>query len=586
MTESQAATETTPLLPTPTPSDNHSNGAIPGDAGIDSSKQSSTTSRILNLWKLDVEKRVLLAGFLITLSFSFTQVPIFYVFYIMECDAYYATHPPFVGIGNRCSRDAIAGATAQQVAILGMSTTICGTFNLFVAGWMVKRFGPRFTLFLQTFVPAIRVVLQILGVIAGGQTGIAIFQATQLITMIGGPYGYILVINIMVSETVEPIRRTAVFGMLQGCFMLGQAIGYLSGGLIGDSWGVVKPFQVAFFSFLIATLYARFALPYIPPEAMSDGKKPPVKGFAGFLAPLKVLSSQTVRLETGITKKHYGVVFLCAGVFLGVLATDYAPLLIQMYATYVFNFSQNDNGFVMSGWAFCRALFLLFLFPRIISSGRNWYHSRHPSHSSVTKSLRVEAGCSQVTGLPTRPEEFESPIGANAGEEPIGIVPDAQVQGTSAEADDLKTGFDLFFLRYSLVLDGALTMCAAFATEKWHIYLAAFMLPFASGSAPAAKGVMVDMCSRSERTDALNALTLVENIARLCTQGLFGFVFAALAQVGKPHLTFYCNAAIALIATGVLLFSNFPPAGSTLVEEENQAGSLVEDAPLETTTDE
>lgn len=53
---------------------------------------------------------------------------------------------------------------------------------------------------------------------------------------------------------------------------------------------------------------------------------------------------------------------------------------------------------------------------------------------------------------------------------------------------------------------------------------------------------MTEMCSASTRADALNALTLVENIARLATQGLFGFAFAALAQIGKPHLTFFANA--------------------------------------------
>lgn len=72
--------------------------------------------------------------------------------------------------------------------------------------------------------------------------------------------------------------------------------------------------------------------------------------------------------------------------------------------------------------------------------------------------------------------------------------------------------------------------------------VAAFALPLGSGSAPAAKGVITAMCTPSQRADALNALTLIENIGRLVTQGLFGFVFAALAEAGKPHLTFYCNA--------------------------------------------
>jgi hypothetical protein len=108
----------------------------------------------------------------------------------MECDVFYSHNPPFAGIGDRCSRNEIAAGTARQYSILGMSTTFCGTFNLFVAGWMVKRFGPRSALMVQTLVPAVRVATQILGVVAGGERGIAIIQLTQGITVFGGPAGY------------------------------------------------------------------------------------------------------------------------------------------------------------------------------------------------------------------------------------------------------------------------------------------------------------------------------------------------------------------------------------------------------------
>jgi hypothetical protein len=50
------------------------------------------------------------------------------------------------------------------------------------------------------------------------------------------------------------------------------------------------------------------------------------------------------------------------------------------------------------------------------------------------------------------------------------------------------------------------------------------------------------MCSESQRADALNIVTLIENIAILSTQGLFGFIFASLADVGKSYATFFCNA--------------------------------------------
>jgi hypothetical protein len=108
----------------------------------------------------------------------------------MECDVYYDRHPPYQGHGERCSRDEITAGTATQFSILGMSTTLCGTINLFVAGWMVKKFGPRTALIFQTFVPAVRVATQIIGVVAGRRNGEIIIQSTQLITMLGGPAGY------------------------------------------------------------------------------------------------------------------------------------------------------------------------------------------------------------------------------------------------------------------------------------------------------------------------------------------------------------------------------------------------------------
>lgn len=537
-----ATDETTPLLPgrkaSPLASQKKSFGA-------------SVKSVFTN-----VENRILAAGFLICVAFSYTQVPLMYVFHLMVCDEYYDHHPPFEGPGQRCSRDEIAAGTAAQFSILGMSTTLCGTLNLFLAGWTVKKIGPRAALMIQTFVPAIRVLAQILGVIAGKRTGMLIIQSTQLFTIVGGPAGYILVTNIIASELVEPSRRTVVFGKLQGSIMLGQSIGYLAGGMIGDAIDIRAPFDVACITFLIACVYVRFGIPYISPESMSS-KKPGRQGIAGFFAPLKILVPQRMRLANGGIKKHYGVVILCAGIFLGVLATDYAPLLIQMYATAAFDFDQADNGWLMSEFAFMRSIFLILLFPRIINFGR---HLMKRTSSPAPEDSDDSSISTADTQLPTEPGDFDAAAGEQTDVEPTKPL---------SSTHHREVGhFDLIFLRWSLVVDGALTTVVAFATKRWHIYLAAFLLPFGSGSAPAAKGVITDMCSESQRADALNAVTLVENIARLSTQGLFGFVFSSLAGVGKAYVTFFCNAAIAVVGMAVLLFSNFPPAGSTLVDEE------------------
>lgn len=524
--------------------------------------------------------KVLLAGFLISFSFSFTQVPIFYVFHLMECDAYYATHPPFTGPGDRCAVDDVAAGTAAQFSLLGMSTTFCGTLNLFVTGWSVKRWGPRAALVQQTFVPAVRVATQVAGVLAGGAAGIAIIQSTQLITVVGGPAGYVLVVNTLAGELVAPARRTAVFGQLQGCVMLGQAIGYLLGGMTGDAFGIRMPFQVAFFLFLASSLYAAFVLPYVSPESLSDGKKGAGGGaggragggVGGFLAPLKIMAPQRVRLWGGGGRvvKHYGVLFLCCGIFLGVLATGYAPLLIQMYATAYFDFSQGDNGWLMSGNALIRSFFLFFIFPRIISQGRTWWISGLRKKRALRPAPLKHNGAGggdrdEPSGIPSHPEQLEAPVAGNeTNQEPPAPRPP---ELTEEEEERTACHFDLFFLRWSLLADGLLTAGAALCTQKWHIYLAAFLLPFGSGSAPAGKGVITEMCPHSQRADALNAVTLVENVARLATQGFFGFLFSALAETGRAYLTFYANAAVAVVGMAVLYLSHFPPLGAEMVED-------------------
>ncbi|KAK8127169.1 hypothetical protein PG984_008277 [Apiospora sp. TS-2023a] len=518
-------------------------------------KQSKKQNAVSRLWSRiwSTPNRVVFAGFLITMSFSVTQVPLFYMFHIMECDVFYSKHPPFTGIGDRCSRNEIAAGTATQFSILGMSTTLCGTLNLFFSGWLVKRYGPRLALMLQTTIPAVRVLLQILGVQAGGAAGIMIIQTTQLVTVFGGPAGYILVVNTIAGEVVEPLQRTALFGKLQGMIMLGMSLGLWVGGMIGDRYGIQSPFLTAFCLFCFASVYARTTLPYISPESLTDGKKSNTNGVSGFLAPLKVLAPQRLQLHSGRIRKHYGVLFLCCGIFLGVVATGYAPILIQMYATAEFGFDQADNGYLMAGNALMRAFFLIVIFPA--------HHRGREEVNSSGGDPETPPTAGDI--IPTDPRQFEAPSAGQAEEEPV-----AMPEITDPAIEKLASQFDLLFLRWSLVVDGLLTAMTAFATQGWHVYIAAFILPFGSGSAPAAKGVITEMCPKSQRADALNAVTLVENIARLATLGLFGFVFAALSEIGKSYLTFFCNAAVAVLGMGVLLFSHFPPNESTLVEEE------------------
>lgn len=68
-------------------------------------------------------------------------------------------------------------------------------------------------------------------------------------------------------------------------------------------------------------------MPYISPESMSNAKKDADSsgGLAAFFAPLKILSPQRLRLADGRIRKHYGVIFLCAGIFVGVVRSGPSP---------------------------------------------------------------------------------------------------------------------------------------------------------------------------------------------------------------------------------------------------------------------
>lgn len=145
-----ATSERTPLIPKP---GDRVNGASLSGNGSHCSLRGEDKEATSKSWAsriFSVEHRILLAGFLITMAFSYTQVPyvsvprdhsqfqikfndlitigdrMLYVFHLMTCDVYYDTHPPHQGPGDRCSHDAITAGTATQFSILGMSTTLFG----------------------------------------------------------------------------------------------------------------------------------------------------------------------------------------------------------------------------------------------------------------------------------------------------------------------------------------------------------------------------------------------------------------------------------------------------------------------------
>jgi MFS family permease len=343
--------------------------------------------------------------------------------------------------------------------------------------------------------------------------------------------------------------------------MLGSSIGFLLGGLISDGAGLKIPFYVAFVMFLVSCLYILIFLPSVEAEASAQDQNN-VKSVSSFLAPLKLYIPSKWVTPDGRRHTEFGVLLLGLGAFLGVLATGYIPFLLQLFSIDVLRFRPTENGWLISLNCAVRGVFLTLIFPSLIALGRKWI-DKEVKKDQIPETLAapkvaVDAAISSTTPAPA--EVINQPTAVPAPN----IV--AEREG--------PFHFDLLFVTWSILLDGILTGLATFITQGWQLYLLAFILPLASGTGPAAKGTIIQMCTPSQRVDALSAISLVEQMAKLTTIGAFGAIFAAFAAIGRPELTFLCNAGVAVLAFIVLIFARYPPADSRRIAELEEAESL------------
>jgi hypothetical protein len=146
-----------------------------------------------------------------------------------------------------------------------------------------------------------------------------------------------------------------------------------------------------------------------------------------------------------------------------------------------------------------RAFFLSILFPRIIASGRIWLSPPIPGSKSPAQ---------LPLGSPI--EELEPIEGEITNLLPPTTEPTEQPTDTAH-----GSAFDLLFLQSSILLDGILTALVTLSSSGVHIYIAAGVLPFASGTGSAVKGVVMDLVGVEEKADALAGIALIEKLGKL-----------------------------------------------------------------------
>jgi hypothetical protein len=424
----------------------------------------------------------------------------------MTCDAFYETHSlPHQG-GDRCSRHEIESGTARAYSVIGACTTIFGIANLFVTRWAIKRFGVKTALLIQVFWAAVRLLIQNIGAMTGSSRGLLIFQCSQIITVIGGPNGYVLALNSFVTDVTDQEQRTGALGQLQGCMLVGVAVGYLIGGIVGEYFGILAPFRMTLGLFLLCSFYVLALLPAIPRQEDVVAARQ-TKGITQYLGPLRVFAPQKWTLLDGRTVSHFGTLTLGIGVFLAILATGYIPTMLQMYATNSFGYGTADNAWLIFIYSALRGLFLTLVFPRIIAFGRKWLDSWSGDSKNGVDVGKLQND--EPQNIPTSPAEI-GPIDSMDNDAELETPAKRQVEGETY-------AFDLVYARFSLLADVVLCGLATFSTKGWHLYPVAVFLPLSAGTGSAAKGSVLQMIPSHERVDALSGITLIENVARLST---------------------------------------------------------------------
>ncbi|GAA6039944.1 hypothetical protein JCM8097_002633 [Rhodosporidiobolus ruineniae] len=495
-------------------------------------------------------QRLLAATFLLACAFTFTASTLLYQVRVLLCDVWYQTrdeplHPPG---GDRCAVPELEAWTAKEIAFMVVLTTFSGVFNLITTGLVTKRYGVRLAMVFQSAFPILRLGVQSWGILHGGLEGVRALQFSQLITIGGGGAGYMLTSNTFCAELVEPEARTASFGRLQGVQFLGTAIGLLVGGVLGARIHPIAPFLAAVIFLSLSTVVSSFFLPYIPPVVADNAETGKAGRDTSIFAPVKVFLPRRVIKEDGsLAGRWYGLSLLGIGAFVSVFATSFIPMLLQLVGTNRYLFKADVNGYLMALASLSRAGFLSLVFPRIIAAGRRWY-----SPSSTTSP--PPSPPPEPAHIPTTAAEIE-PL------EPV-LQTDQVVQPAPIPPPATETRgshFDLVFLRLSILLDAVLTAFVPFSSQGWHLFLAAGIIPLASGTAPAAKGVVLEMVEKHEQADALQGIALSETLAMMLTISVSGEVFAKLSELGRGEQVFYVNAANALVAFFILLFVRFPP---------------------------
>ncbi|KAJ7846792.1 hypothetical protein B0H13DRAFT_1907599 [Mycena leptocephala] len=423
------------------------------------------------------------------------RVPIF------NCQEYYndPVHPPYDGpaSGDACAVTAIDSRTAKDIAVMITLTTCVPP-------------------------PLSHRILSNLTCVAGSAGGRSAGDNNHAEHAAhhdpGRRAGYLLSVNSYMAEVVEPEERTPRLGV--------GGDSYVGRGECNDLIGLSAPFKSPSASSWL-DVFTALCLPYVPPggfpvkpdpDAPTSRTQPPKSRRSRICVRLPALPADLPPSEVRGRKgkgRFWGLPLLVSAPF-AVDAPTHCdePVWIQT----------GDNGFLCDVGQ--RPL------------ARRIPHARVPALIAWGRKVFAQRTATDAPPVDVLPA-VESLLVVESVGDP---VPPAESEGHNLKKHGQHgSAFDLAFLRYSMIIDAFLVALLVFSTSPAHIWAGALILPLASGTAPACKGVLLDMTT-----------------AMILTVSLYGALFALLSDLGRPNLVFLFNALTALLSAGVLFAVRFP----------------------------
>ncbi|WVQ73766.1 hypothetical protein IAR50_003346 [Cryptococcus sp. DSM 104548] len=442
--------------------------------------------------------RVFLTILVTEFAFCLTDTTLLYAYKRMICDEYYKDHEWDHTGRHKCSVPDVAASYARSYSLSIGIMTVSAIVSVFATNSFITKYGPRKVFILQPVFLFLCILIQTYGLSVGGITGVHILQWSGLVYLFGSGAGLRIASNVLITRLVSEDERTGAFGVIDGMFKIGTALGYAFDGYLYDTYGLYAPFKTGLAMSIICIIVALLILPEVPETARASQETPS----ESFISPLKVFLPRKRHGSSGRRGGlDWNVTLLGLGIFFTMMVMGYFPRMLKMVGMDMFGMSAKTNGIMTSLNMLTEALFLTILFPRIIKWGRS--RSRAPPPPSSRTPLS-----------PTRTHD----------------------------------NFDLYFLQASALYETIITFITTLAESSWQIFTIAMILPLASGLSPACTGVLVNLVDEGQQADALSAISLLGWCAYLTAVSLFGTIYASLNKEALGRLIFLVNGCAVLLA--------------------------------------